>query len=68
MGGRASDKFVTEQCGMLEKLIQLCEIILADCGFTIEDSLGLYCVKVIVPPFTKDSAGIRLIGQEKYHM
>ena len=51
-GGRASDKFITEQCGILEKLIPG-DIILADRGFTIEDSVGLYCAQVVVPPFTK---------------
>ena len=50
-GGRASDKF-TEQCGILEKLIPG-DIILADRGFTIEDSVGLYWAQVVVLPFTK---------------
>ena len=49
---RASDKFITEQCGILENLIPG-DIILADHGFTIEDSVGLYCAQVVVPPFTK---------------
>ena len=49
---RASDKFITEQCGIIENLIPG-DIILADHGFTIEDSVGLYCAQVVVPPFTK---------------
>ena len=69
-GGRASDKFITEQCSILEKLIPG-DIILAVCGFTIGESVGLYCAQIAVPPFIKgnnNSAGMRLIGQGKYHM
>ena len=51
-GGRASDKYITEQYGLLEKLIPG-DLVLADCGFTIQDSVGLYCAEVKVPPFTK---------------
>ena len=51
-GGRTSDKFITEQCGILENLIPG-DIILADCGFTKVDSVGLYCAHVVVPLFTK---------------
>ena len=58
MHGRASDKFITEQCGILEKLIPG-DIILADCGFTIEDSVGLYCAQVVVPPALKCECATR---------
>ena len=51
-GGRTSDKFITEQCGILENLIPG-DIILADCDFTKVDSVGLYCAQVVVPLFTK---------------
>ena len=51
-GGRASDKFITEHSGVLDKL-EHGDLVLADRGFTIEDSVGLYCAKLCCPPFTK---------------
>ena len=51
-GGRASDKFMTEHSGFLDRL-HPGDLILADRGFTIEESVGLYCARVSVPPFTK---------------
>ena len=51
-GGRASDKFITEHCGIVDNLIPG-GIILADCGFTIVNSVGLCCAQVVVLPFTK---------------
>ena len=39
-GGRASDKFITEHSGVLDKL-EHGDLVLADRGFTIEDSVGL---------------------------
>ena len=38
-GGRVSDKFLTEHCGILNNLIPG-DIVLADRGFDISDSLG----------------------------
>ena len=43
-GGRVSDKFISEQSGFLEKMMPG-DLVLADRGFTIEDSIGLYCAK-----------------------
>ena len=51
-GGRASDKYITEHCGVLNNLLPG-DLILADRGFTIEDSVSLYCAQVLCPPFTK---------------
>ena len=51
-GGRASDKYITEHCGILEHLIHK-DLVLADRGFTVQDSVGLYCAEIKVPPFTK---------------
>ena len=50
-GGRVSDKFISEQSGFLDKIMPG-DLVLADRGFTIEDSIGLYCAKVCTPPFT----------------
>ena len=49
--GRVSDKYITEHCGVLDTLING-DLILAERGFTIDDSVGLYCAKVKTPPFT----------------
>ena len=51
-GGRASDKHLTENYGLLSNL-QPGDQVLADQGFTVQDSVGLYCAKIKVPPFTK---------------
>ncbi|XP_065890039.1 uncharacterized protein [Dysidea avara] len=51
-GGRVSDKYITENCGILDKLLPG-DLILADRGFTIQDSIGLYCAEVKTPSFTR---------------
>ena len=40
-----SDKHLTENCGLL------CHLQPGD--FTVQDSVGLYCAEIKVPPFTK---------------
>ncbi|KAL1426852.1 hypothetical protein MTO96_017930 [Rhipicephalus appendiculatus] len=51
-GGRSSDKYITEQCGLLDKLTHG-DVVLADRGFDIADSVGLYCATLCIPAFTK---------------
>ena len=51
-GGRASDVYITKNCGLLQKLLPG-DMVLADGGFTVQDSAGLYCAEVCIPPFTK---------------
>ncbi|CAC5361533.1 unnamed protein product [Mytilus coruscus] len=51
-GGRVSDKHLTEDCGMLQKLLP-CDIVLADRGFNITESVGLQCAEVKITAFTK---------------
>ena len=51
-GGRVSDKYLTENCGLLNYL-EPGDIILADRGFTVQDSVGICCAEVKTPPFTK---------------
>ncbi len=40
-GGRVSDKFLTENSGLLKNLLRG-DIVLADRGFDIADSIGFY--------------------------
>ncbi|CAN8029963.1 unnamed protein product [Ixodes persulcatus] len=51
-GGRTSDKHVTEHSGILDKL-QPGDVVLADRGFDISDSVGLHRAKLHIPAFTK---------------
>ena len=51
-GGRTSDVHLTENSGLLQKLLPG-DLVLADRGFTIEDTVGLYCAEVKIPPFTR---------------
>ena len=51
-GGRTSDKFLTENCGFLEKLLPG-DMVMADRGFTISESVGLKQAKLEIPAFTK---------------
>ena len=51
-GGRASDQFITKDCGFLDK-IRPGDVVLADRGFTIEDPLNLLKAKLNIPAFTK---------------
>ncbi|KAK7150960.1 hypothetical protein R3I93_012027 [Phoxinus phoxinus] len=51
-GGRVSDKQVTEDCGVLNHLLPG-DLVLADRGFDIRDSVGLMCAEVKTPAFTR---------------
>ena len=51
-GGRVSDVHLTENCGLLSKLLPG-DVILAHWGFNIEQSAGMYCAKLCIPPFMK---------------
>jgi hypothetical protein len=51
-GGRASDKIITEESGLLKKLLPG-DVVLADRGFNIGDSVGLYSASLKIPAFTK---------------
>ena len=51
-GGRTSDKFLTQSCDFLDNFLSG-DIVMADRGFDIEETVALYCAKVKIPPFTK---------------
>jgi len=51
-GGRTSDKRVTENCGFLDKLLPG-DMVLADRGFDIRESVGMMCAEVRTSTFTK---------------
>ena len=53
-GGRVSDK-ITESSGLLNYL-EAGDVIIADCGFTIDDYCRLTMSEVYIPPFTKGKA------------
>ena len=51
-GGRVSDKYLTENSGLLRKLLPG-DIVLADRGFDIADSVGFYQARLHIPAFTR---------------
>lgn len=51
-GGRCSDRHITEHCGLLDNLLPG-DVVLADRGFNVSESVGFYCAKLHVPAFTK---------------
>ena len=51
-GGRTSDKHLTENCGFLE-LLSPGDLVLADRGFTISDSVSYHRAELAIPAFTR---------------
>ena len=49
--GRVSDKHLTEKSGLLDYLTPE-DVILADGGFDIQESIGLFCSTIKIPAFT----------------
>ena len=63
-GGRTSDKYLTEHCGMLKNLMPG-DLVMADRGFTIEENLSLYQAKLAIPAFTKGKSQLDPVSVEK---
>ena len=51
-GGRLSDVYVTENCGLLQNLLSG-DLVPAEQCFTIQESVGLYGAEIKVPSFTR---------------
>ena len=62
--GRASDKYITENCGILLKLMPG-DVVLADRGFDISDSVGIRQAKLSLPAFTKGKNQLSAIEIEE---
>ena len=63
-GGRTSDKFLTENCGILNKLLPG-DLVLADCGFTIAESVMFQQAQLAIPAFTKGKDQLDPVDVEK---
>ena len=60
-GGRVSDKHLTENSGLLDHLTPG-DVILADRGFDIQESVGLFCSTIKIPAFTKGKKQLSVWG------
>ena len=56
-GGQTSDKFLTENCGILNKLLPG-GLVLADRGFAIAESVMFQQAQVAIPSFTKEETSL----------
>ena len=62
-GGRISDKYLTESCGILNYLLPG-DIVLADCGFDISDSVGMMQARLHIPAFIRGKSQLDALGVE----
>ena len=63
-GGRTSDKFLTENCGILNKLVPG-DMVMADRGFTIHESVAFKRSEPVIPAFTKGKKQLDPLDVEK---
>jgi len=63
-GGRVSDKYLTEHCGILRKLLPG-DIVLVDRGFDIAESVGSMHAKLHIPAFTKGKTQLSALEVEE---
>ena len=63
-GGRASDKWITENSGILDNILPG-DVILADRGFDLQDIVSTYCARISVPAFTKGQNQLSAIAVEQ---
>ena len=63
-GGRVSDKYLTEHCGIFKTLLPG-DVVLADHGFDIAESAGSMQAKLHIPAFTKGKAQLSAVEVEE---
>ena len=63
-GGRVSDKRLTESSCLLHNLLPG-DTILADRGFDIQESVGLYCARVTTPAWTRGKSQLDGVSVEQ---
>ena len=62
--GRTSNKFLTENCGFLDKLVPG-DVVMADRGFTVAQSVGMRQARPVIPAFTKGKSQLDPVDVEK---
>lgn len=63
-GGRTSDKYITEKCGILNNLLPG-DTVMVDRGFNIEESVNFYQANLAIPNFTKGKSQLHPLEVEK---
>ena len=63
-GGRTSDKCLTENCGIMDKLLPG-DLVMADRGFTIQESLMFKQAELAIPAFTRGKDQLDPVDVEK---
>ena len=63
-GGRVSDKHLTENSGLLQKLLPG-DVVLADRGFDIAESVGTFQARLHIPAFTKGKSQLSSLEVEE---
>lgn len=62
--GRVSDKYLTEHCGFLDHLLPG-DVVMADRGFDVNDSVGLMMATIKMPAFTKGKSQMPAVELER---
>lgn len=62
-GGRVSDKYLTESCGILQHLLPG-DVVLADRGFDISESVGMMQARLHIPAFTRGKTQLTALEVE----
>jgi len=62
-GGCVSDFYLTEHCGILKNLLPG-DVVMADHGFTIVDSVGAMRATLHIPAFTKGKSQLSVLEVE----